>query len=130
MGPSWREAGKIYRRVCFLRSQGRDAEAQWVQDTDLVRALAAARAEAPAGPETEAAWQAMQAAEEERVAEAVALSELLAPMLKDRLALPLAASAALPPPRPAAAIPRAQAPSVADFIEEMLAQERVAKASP
>jgi hypothetical protein len=125
LGSPWREVRKIYRRVCVLRSQGRDEEAQRVQDTDFARALVLAKETAPDGLETDAQWQAMLAGEEDRVADAVALAELLAPMLRERLpSLTASPSAAVPPARLPSGRPRDLAPSVADFIEEMLTQER------
>ncbi len=96
-----------------------------VQDTDFARALVLAKETAPGGLETDAQWQAMLAGEEDRVADAVALAELLAPMLRDRLpAMAAPPAATVLPSRLPSARPRDLAPSVADFIEEMLTQER------
>jgi hypothetical protein len=120
----WREAGKIYRRVCLLRSQGRHADAQLVLDADFAGALAVAREGAATEQEADAQCHAMVAAEEERVADAVAMVELLAPMLRDRLP-PRTATLASPGRSriPGGLVPIGE-PSVADFIEQMLEQER------
>ena len=70
------------------------------------------------------------AAEENRVADAGALADLLLPLLTQhmRAAPPTAAPAAR---RPAAkAADSAEVPSVADFIDDMLAQERAARRRP
>jgi len=123
--PPWREVGQIYRRVCWLHSQSRDAEAQLMRETQLATAVAAARA-SPIAPATDAQLQAVLDQEADRVATAVALVELLTPILN--ASPPFAGRA--PPVRAAAAVrdrpPRpsdSPTPSVADFIDDMLAQE-------
>jgi hypothetical protein len=115
--------GRVYRRVCFLRSEGRAVEAKRLQETEL----AAARAEVVGaeGPEAEAKMKVFFAQEEERVAGAIAFSELLLPELEERIAA-LKPEIVAPPSlsRP----PLTRAPGfehgIADFIDEMLAQER------
>lgn len=75
--------------------------------------------------------KAVFAREEDRVADASVLAEILLPQLRDALAaagaprvraeeLPQRAPAARPAPRTVAAA----APGIADFIDEMIAQER------
>lgn len=118
---------RVYRRVCILRSEGRSGEAQRIEDTEFAAAADQARGALGAGPGAEARLEALLAGERERVAEAVAFAEILAPMLSARLrapgtAGPPAAESPLPA-RPGARRP-AEARAVADFIEEMLAQDR------
>jgi hypothetical protein len=69
---------------------------------------------------------ALFAEERERVAAAVAFAEILAPMLSERLRSPGPAHppAADSPVRPGPARGLGEARAVADFIEEMLAQDR------
>jgi phage terminase Nu1 subunit (DNA packaging protein) len=117
----------VYRRICFLRSEGLTDEANRIEQTEFAAASAKARESAESESEADFLMKTLFAEEEARVAEAVALAEVLVPLLSRRL--PLLA----PPPRdPAAAsvAPRGRKPAndedrgIADFIEEMLAQER------
>jgi hypothetical protein len=118
--------GRIYRRVCFLRAEGRAAEALNLEQTEL----AAAEAEAFGADGPDSRLEAFLATEEERVADAVAFAEVLVPALAERLEVLRAAS-----PRPGAPAPRAPRPAapgaehgIADFIDEMLEQERARSA--
>lgn len=121
----------VCRRICALRSVGRDVEAAELHAHELAALLSML----PTTADAEARVQAIFAAEEKRVADAHALAEVLAPLIADLLratprATASAASAPEPPvvpdapapndPRP----PRATAPSIADFIDDMIAQER------
>ena len=118
--------GRIYRRICLLRSEGRGPEAQRIEDTELAAAAAQARGDTDSGPESDERMKALLAGERERVAAAVALAEVLAPMLSERLAALAPARAAAETPgreRPGAS-PSGEARGIADFIDEMLAQER------
>jgi hypothetical protein len=124
--PPWTEVRAICRRICLLRSQGRQTEAQRVEEAEL--AAAAAQAEdSDAGPLAEARVKALMAEEAERVAAAIAFADLLAPMLAERLGAlaPLRERAAANPrpdvPRPG---PAGESRGIADFIDEMLAQDR------
>ena len=88
-------------------------------------ALAAMRERSGAEPENEERLQTMRAVEEDRVVNATALAELLVPLLAERFGLrPVAPEAPRPAPRPAKGMAPAAVPSVADFIDDMLAQER------
>jgi hypothetical protein len=115
--------GQIYRRVCFLRSEGRAVEAKRLQDTEL--AEAEAEAIKVGGPEADSRMKVFFAEEEERVADAIAFTELLLPELAERIAA-LKPEFVAAPSRPRAAGPRiAEADhGIADFIDEMLEQER------
>lgn len=117
----------MYRRICFLRSEGLSGEAQAVQDTEFAEAAARARGLFASESEADSLLRGLMEEEEERVAEAVAFAEVLVPMLARRL------SAHAPAPLPHAAPVRGAAAAgrpggtrdVADFIDEMLAQDRL-----
>ena len=110
---------RIYRRVCELRAIGRADEAVQLENSDLPAALAAARR---AGVDVDES--ALFAGEDERVADALLLAELLAPMLASRLPSAPRLPAAGPPSAPARASRSrtASSPQVADLIDDMLAQ--------
>jgi hypothetical protein len=121
------EVGRIFRRICFLRVEGLTAEAQRMEETEF--AEAAARASRGAGTEFEAEsiLQALVTEEKGRVCDAIAFAEILVPMLAERLA------ANAGPVRAAAHVPkksRSPAPAkerdIADFIDDMLTQDKSA----
>ena len=122
----WGEVRAVCRRICLLRAQGRAAEAARIGEAELGAAAARAGAAAGGGADPLERCRRLLAEEAERVDLAVALAELLAPMLALRLrgAEPARAAAAAPAPRRT----RAEAPGVADLIEEMLARERASAA--
>ena len=115
----------ICRRLCVLRSRGRLAEAGRIEETELAAAMAQAREGPEGGLGADARLSAVLAEEGERVAAAVAFAEILAPLLTERLAAraPERGRAAADPARRAPA-PSAGDRGIADFIEEMLAQDR------
>ena len=120
--------GRVYRRICFLRFEGRGTEATQIEFTELKEAVDAARRESPSGPEADSILKRLLEEEGERVADAVAFAEAIMPYLPDHLA---ATQPALSPstlgiykglkdgPRPAG-----DTRTVADFIDDMLAQDR------
>ncbi len=118
--------GRVYRRVCFLRLEGRPDEARRVEETELAAAEARVRASGLAGLEVEEGLRGLHAEEEGRVAEAIAFAEVLVPALSERLAGMGAARPAAPAVRPSRPAPKAMAPGIADFIDEMLVRERTA----
>ncbi len=102
-------------------------DARRVEETELAAALA----EAHQGPEPESEIQARFASlrdeAERRVAEAIAYAEVLVPMLADRLRglpAPNAASPLSPPARSRVDAP-GEARGIADFIDELPAQDTV-----
>lgn len=119
--------GEVFRRICVLRSQGRAGEAQQLEDTEFAAAAALAAAGTPL--EAEATLQRVIAEEAAGVAQALAVAEILIPRLLEGLgAVPrLRLSPAPGAPRARAAAP-AEARGIADFIDEMLSQERRAPA--
>lgn len=125
----WDAVARVCRRICVLRSIDRYVEAEELHSTELMSLLSALRPNA----EAETRVQAIFAAEEKRVADAQALAEVLAPLVAELLrAAPLSipAPASAPAATPVSPAPtdsrptRATAPSIADFIDDMIAQER------
>jgi hypothetical protein len=121
---AWDELARLYRQVCSLRLQGRGREAQALDEGELATAVAAVRAHSGPGAEIDGRLQALQAQERGRVADAAALADLLVPLLLERLRLPLNGPAAAPRAQRPSQAARPASPSVADFIDDMLAQER------
>lgn len=113
----------------MLRAQARTDDADEITHGELARALAVARLSAPDVDES-----AIFASEEERVANATVLAELLAPLLARHLGpgpharpvveavKPTPSNTELPPESPRSA--PAGVPPIADLIDGMLTQER------
>jgi len=121
----WIEVGRIYRRMCFLRFEGMVREAQVIEDTEFAQAAARARGSYASGLEAESVMDAILADERERVAEAVAFAEVLVPMLSRSLpGLAPGAAPAQAAPRTARKPAHDESRGIADFIDDMLAQER------
>ncbi|HEY5228143.1 MAG TPA: hypothetical protein VIJ19_06355 [Opitutaceae bacterium] len=125
--PPWIEVGRIFRRICFLRSEGLSAEAHRLEEGDFAAAAARARVGAGSEFEAESILQALLTDEKERVCDAIAFAEILVPMLAERLA------GKAGPVRAAAHVPkkvRAESPAaardIADFIDDMLRQDKSA----
>ena len=117
----------MYRRICVLRLNGRSAEAGRLHDGEFSAALERLREASADDPDFPSLLEAQLAAEEERAAEAVALAEVLLPLLTEQLGRAPAA-AARPAPRPAAPAGPRETPGIADFIDEMLAHDRADRA--
>jgi hypothetical protein len=124
--PSWIKVGRVHRRLCFLRSEGRADEARDLESGELAAAVADARRASESDAEADGLLRALFAEGEERVADAVAFAEVLVPMLAHEMRPP-AASMALATDHPRQRKPGAEKPGgpreIADFIDEMLAQE-------
>jgi hypothetical protein len=121
------EVGRLFRTICFLRAEGLPDEAERIEQTEFAQATERARQGAGSEFEAESVLQALLTEEKERVANAIAFAEILVPKLAERL------GAAAVPARAAAHVVkkvRTQVPAVArdiaDFIDEMLAQDRSA----
>ena len=114
------------RRICVLRERGELAEAERITADLLPAAVAAARSPSDTDESITAQLESIFAREAERVADASALAELLTsfPSGNASPAGPVRTSAT---PRarnvPAAAPPRRATGDIADFIDEMIAQE-------
>ena len=89
----------------------------------LAAAAARARDASESVPEADARLKALLAQEAERVAAAITFAEVLAPMLSERLCA-LAPARANPAPERPVRRPPGEALGIADFIDEMLAQDR------
>jgi hypothetical protein len=113
--------------MCFLRSEGRGDEAREIEDRELASAIVEARKASDSDAEAEALLSALFTEGEERVADAVAFAEVLLPMLAQEMRphTPAVARAADSPRqrKPSAERP-GEAREIADFIDEMLAQDR------
>jgi hypothetical protein len=115
--------GRIYRRVCFLRSEGRAVDARYLAETELAQAKEEILASGD--PQARERLDAFFSEEEERVAGAIACVELLLPELSDRIAALKTDPVAAPPARrPAGPANPGAERGIADFIDEMLAQDR------
>ncbi len=119
--------GQVHRRVCFLRLEGRETEAREIEGRELGPAVIEARKTSESESEADAVLRALTSEDEERVADAIAFAEVLVPMLSERLSLQS------PPSGPPTKGPRQNRPiagdlggsrGIADFIDEMLAQQR------
>jgi hypothetical protein len=121
----WIEVGSVYRRICFLRLEGRKAEADRIERTEFKEAEARARETAPSQSDADSLLSSLVADERERVAGAIAFAEVLVPMLMERLR---AAPEAPPSPAVPGRARRTGAPAegrgIADFIDEMIADDR------
>ena len=117
------DALHLHRRVCVLRATGQQAEAARLERTELSAVLAAL----PAGDDA-AALAALFAGEVARVTEAATLAEVLAPLLAAQLASKLQPAETGSKRLTREDAPRIAGPtaprSVADFIDDMLAEER------
>jgi hypothetical protein len=125
--PPWIEVGRIFRRICFLRAEGLTAEAERLEEAEFVPAAARAREGSTSEFESESILQALLTEEKERVADAIAFAEILVPMLAERLAGnagPVRAAAHVA--RRARADAPAVARDIADFIDDMISQDRSA----
>lgn len=114
------------RRVCLLRERGETKAAGDLHDGPLHALATALRAPEESDAALAQRVAATLAVEAERVANAAVLAELLAPLLGE-MRTPLAAAPRMPssPPSVANSSPARVPPAdIADFIDEMIAQER------
>lgn len=123
---------RLCRRICLLRERGLDDDAQRLHSGTLGALISQLRD--AAGPDTTVVDQRLQqimATENERVANAAVLAELLAPLLSDKALAPSAAADAFPPatPAPQPVRPPSHPPftDIATFIDEMIAHERTSR---
>ncbi len=128
----WNEVGELYRRICVLRVRGLSVEAARLESTELADAISRIRDSEPDDAECDARMCALFAREADRVADASVLAEILLPLLRDfappevarasfaRFSRPVVSDPVVSR-RPPAPVP---APGIADFIDEMIQQER------
>jgi hypothetical protein len=123
-----REISRALRRICLLQETGRDEEASQLEPVLLDPLVQSFREFHGADSLPEEQIRALRASEHERAGDAVALGELLAPLLLEQLRRapdPLRSHHASSTPRPTSDLPRrpAIAPDIADLLDGMLAQE-------
>jgi hypothetical protein len=121
----------VCRRVCVLRERGHNEEAERVRAGELMSMLAAVRRPEESDAAMTDRLNSLFAIEAERVANAAVLAEMLVPMIADQLR-PIGSSSVIQPivaAAPITAAPPVAKPaaprggSIADFIDEMIAQE-------
>lgn len=128
---------RLVRRVCVLRERGEAAAAARLEENDFATAVRDLRlAEGPDAVTAEE-LQAMFAAEEERVANAAVLAELLVPQLRGALAdgagpspaATVSARRETPAPFAVARVtePVAGSPAITDLLDAMLAADGAAR---
>jgi hypothetical protein len=115
----------------MLRERGQSEIAERVRAGELMTLLAALRTPGDSDAAITERLNAVFAAEAERVANAAVLAEILVPMLTEQLrplgAVPVAASTPIPAPVISPPVPKPPQPrpaSIADFIDDMIAQEK------
>jgi hypothetical protein len=121
---------RLYRRICILRATGQEDEADRLESGDLATAVAALQTASPSDASHEN-LATLFTAEEDRVANAAALAELIAPLLQNQLQ-PGSATSTTPRSSARTAKPSGvRSPSastsphdIATFIDEMIALER------
>jgi hypothetical protein len=130
-GEPWSRLTPLCRRICLLRAQGLTAAADDLHATEFIPILAALRTEyGPASQLDDERVNLLYAIEQERVANAMLLAELIKPLITT------SAASAAPPPAPARAVPApvahprtAPSMSIADLLDDMLARERPASSA-
>ena len=123
--------------MCVLRERGQPEEAERLRAGELMTMVASVRTPTDSDAAIAERLNVIFAAESERVANASVLCELLLPVLAEKFHLqvklpaapPVATALELPlatvPPEPIPEKPAApRSASIADFIDEMIAQEK------
>jgi hypothetical protein len=128
---SWSDVARVCRKVCVLRERGQSGEAEQLRAQTLPELLAALKTPTDTDAAIAQRVESIFAVETERIANATVLAELLVPLLSEQLrglAVPpnmisASLSPAPPPPPPPKPPARAATISIADFIDDMIAQE-------
>jgi hypothetical protein len=138
---TWNDVARLVRRVCVLRERGETDAAENLRLGALASLITSVQnaADDPAGVAQRI--EAIYATEQERVANASALAELLLPLLTD--SAPVFGAhpeselqvTAMHSPSPAVPTPPTSKPvrrpgDIADFLDDMIAQERAEEADP
>ncbi len=116
--------------MCLLRSEGREGEAKEIEASELASAIVEARRSSDSDAEADAILRDLFAEGEERVADAVAFAEVLLPMLAPEIrpTSPAMKRAADNFRQRKPGAQRSDEPrEIADFIDEMLAQDGAAR---
>ena len=116
------------RRICLLRAQGLVAAADDLHSTEFIPVLAALRTEyGPAAQLDDERIQLLYAIEQERVANAMVIAELIKPLITPATASVTSAPSPMRAVTAPATHPRtAPTMSIADLLDDMLARERPA----
>lgn len=117
----WPSLASLCRRICLLRALGRHGDADALHAEEFAPAMDALRnAPGPLAAFDEERVRLLQAMEQERVANALVLAELLRSL---NLAAPAAPVEAKPAPAPPVPRVRSSIPAdIADFLDDMLAR--------
>lgn len=126
----WVNAVNLLRRACILRATGSESDAAALETTGLAAALESLRETCADSAKWDARVRALRQREEERVADAMVLADILLPRLQNALqpsvgsarARPTSGPTSFSSPRPAR--PRNAPREIADFIDEMIAQRQ------
>lgn len=131
---AWSDVARACRRICVLRERGQAEEAERLRTGELAELVASLHRPGETEASVAERVASIFAVEEERVANAAVLAELLAPLLNSQARpepvvqaapapLPVAVERFAAPAPPSPPAPRAGGGSIADFIDEMIAQE-------
>lgn len=125
----WTEVARLVRQLCVLRLEARPSAALELERGELARAISSARESTASSVEAEQRLAGVWQREAARVADAVVLAELLAPRLAGLLPVVAPGEGSRLAPQPKAAPPRPKrgGETIADFIDEMLVQERTGR---
>jgi hypothetical protein len=127
---SWSDVARVCRRVCVLRERGLNEEAERLRAGELMEMVATVRTPGDNDTDVTERLNHLFATEAERVANAAVLAELLLPQISARLNAVTTPTAASKTPTAAVGVPaRAEKPaqrsgSIADFIDDMIAQDK------
>lgn len=138
---TWNDVARLVRRVCVLRERGETDAAETLRIGALASLTTSLKQAADDPASVDQRLEATYVTEQERVANASALAELLLPLLTDSAPLfgtfaeakPRVAAMHSPPaaiPTPPPAKPMRRPGDIADFLDDMIAQERAEEADP
>jgi hypothetical protein len=124
--------GRLVRRICLARALDQPAEGARLEQEELPAAVHQFQLVHGLAALPESELRAIFTREEQRVADAMILSELLVPTLLKALSVPPAAPGPVPSsspwrepsaPRPNSAAPVGGSPAIPDLLDAMLAAE-------
>ena len=127
----WSDIARVCRRVCVLRERGHSDDAERLRAGELMAMVTAVRDPSESDAVVSERLNTIFAHEAERVANAAVLAELLIPVLVEKLQPAFRAetptgraSDSVAPMLPIEKAVTPRAASIADFIDEMIAQEK------
>lgn len=137
--PAWKDVARVCRRICILRERGQLDDAEQLRVTELSALLATCKTES-SEQEISTRLDAVFAAEEERVATAATIAELLLPRLASELRSVAGTTERTAPATvgnsdtdltPSPSVARAAPTDIAGFIDQMFAEDdRAAEPAP